>query len=98
MSLTKGRQTKEFSDIFTPSETARQMAESLRPYLAERKGQTVRVLEPSAGTGNLLWPLIKVARQEGVILEITAIEIQPDYLDHLAKLADLLFNVKVTRS
>jgi hypothetical protein len=85
-----GRHTRAFQDFFTPPKTAKLMAEHLRPFLRERKGKIVRILEPAAGSGNLLWPLIAIAREEGCILEITAIDVQQDYLDHIATKARAL--------
>ena len=94
-----GRQTAAYNDFFTPDAVAVAMAEHLRPALRKRAGQVVRILEPSAGTGNLIWPLIQVAQEEGCILDITVIDLQDDYLDYIAEKARSLgFEVRDARA
>jgi methylase of polypeptide subunit release factors len=82
--MIKGRQTVQFQDFFTPPAAAKELAEHLRSWLSERAPGPIRVLEPSVGSGNLLWPLIEAARDVGCDLEITAIDVQGDYLEHVA--------------
>jgi hypothetical protein len=77
-----GRCTKEFGDVFTPPAVAEKMAADMWPGVVAKyreTGKTPRILEPSAGTGNLLRPLIARSLRDRVPLAITAYEIQEDY-------------------
>jgi type I restriction-modification system DNA methylase subunit len=89
--LKTGRMTKTFGDFFTPPETAERIAEAIWPDIVathKRLGRPVRILEPSAGTGSLLKPLIALSHRDRIPLDITAVELQEDYVLELRKIFD----------
>ena len=78
----QGNRTKEFQDFFTPDKIAKELFEQYKGYL-KPKPYINKVLEPTVGTGNLLWPLL----ESEFNIQATCIDIQFDYIKALAKTA-----------
>ena len=74
----KGNRTKEFQDFFTPEKIAKDLFNEYEKYL-KPKPEINKVLEPAVGSGNLIWPLL----ESDYNVEITCMDIQKDYLEHL---------------
>ncbi len=83
MSMQHGRRTKKYQDFFTPATLAKEMVDQTLKHL--HKDRVNRVLEPAAGTGALVIPLLESDYQ----IEITCMDIQRDYLDFLAARAKM---------
>jgi len=93
-----GNGTQEFQDFFTPTDVAQAMADAIMPGLIAKHqatGNPVDVLEPSVGSGNLIWPLLK----SGVPMRITCLDIQQWCLDYVEKTAvELGYSVDKTET
>ena len=74
-----GNRTKEFQDFFTPKEISKELFNHYKKFLSKKKVN--KILEPTVGSGNLIWPLLKSKYK----VEITCMDIQDHYLKMLAK-------------
>src|SRR5262245_58113007 len=90
-----GRGSRVYHDIFTPPAVAKRIAdEHIRPlfinhlqrYPNANERPAFRILEPSVGSGNLLWPVIDLAIELGIALDIIAFDVQQDYLEYVQRI------------
>ena len=85
----KGKRTKEHQDFFTTSEISNNFFDKYKDLLIEaynEKQKPLKVLEPAVGSGNLIWPILKME----IPIEVTVLDIQKEYLEHVYKKAKSL--------
>ena len=78
MSNDVGKRTREFDDFFTTDEESINMYNHYKHHLKD-KPYINKLLEPSVGTGKLIWP----ALESDFNVEFTCCDIQLEYLEFL---------------
>ncbi len=71
-----GRQSVENQDFFSTPEMANSIANDIAAMHSEAH---ISILEPSVGTGTLIWPLL-----ENVKCTVSVLDIEEDYLQYVA--------------
>jgi len=75
----KVKEKKPFQDIFTPD----CITEELLKFIPIKQGD--KILEPTAGTGNMAEVLLKQVSAQGISINLTCNEIQKKHSDVLKK-------------
>ncbi len=88
----QGNRSRENQDFFTPNHISQEMFDSIEQYLRP-KPYINEVLDPAAGSGSLIKPYLKESIQQKYNINITAYEIQSEYVKKL-----LLLPIKVQHS
>ena len=79
----KGNRTKEFHDFFTPEEASRNAFKGSK-HILKKPPYINRLLEPSVGSGNLIWPFL----ESEFLIDFAVIDIQESYLNDLKKVSE----------
>ncbi len=82
---------REFQDIFTHPD----MVNEILDHIPLNNGDTI--LEPTAGSGNMVIPIIQKCNTTGVSVNITANEIQEKHIISMIKRINEMDNTKVER-
>jgi 16S rRNA A1518/A1519 N6-dimethyltransferase RsmA/KsgA/DIM1 with predicted DNA glycosylase/AP lyase activity len=82
---------KEFQDIFTHVD----MVNELLDYIPLKTGDNI--LEPTAGSGNMVIPIIHKCNDMGISVNITANEIQEKHILEMIERLEQIPNVSINR-
>lgn len=90
LEISGGKATKEFHDFFTSSLTAQEIANDLLQHAVD--GNIISILEPSVGTGQLIWPLL--SNSDKLIISVN--DMQEEYLKYVIdKACALQYKIEV---
>jgi len=82
---------KEFQDIFTHPD----MVNEILDHIPLKSGDNI--LEPTAGSGNMVVPIIQKCNNTGISVNITANEIQEQHIITLIDRVNAMSNTDVQR-